>query len=444
MLVEGCRARSASLAEAPKIRIIVSCIFSPVLDPEGSILHQMGSILLLHALLASKNFLLQHFLYFAIYAALGWILEVFYRSIRQGRFVNAGFLRGPFLPIYGIGATCVLLLGTFLRGHGLVWEFLAYGVVLTAIEYAVGAACERAFGLRMWDYSEDPLNYDGLVCLPFSLVWAGLAVVFERWVHPHVERLVQGIPAGVLHALVPLLVLYFLLDFSASLKLLHVFVRQLSRIHLHRRRLSLLERGRLQDPFQRLLAAFPNLRRYLETVADLRNRIEDKRSELQSRFLRFVESRAPREEEFRRHVRDIATNREFLRTKRFRHHDSSVFRHALRVSSLSYRLGKFLDLDARAMARGGLLHDFFLYDWRNHDLPDLAREKFHGLEHPRIALENARRQFSLSPLEEDIIVKHMWPLTWRPPRRPESLLVSCVDKVVAVREFRAARRGRRA
>jgi len=399
---------------------------------------------LLHTLLASKIAILQGFLYFTLYSALGWIIEVAYRSFRQRRFVNAGFLTGPFLPIYGIGAACVFLVGTFLHGQGMFWEFLGYGITLTLIEYAVGVGCERAFGLRLWDYSDDPLNLDGLVCLPFSLVWAAMAVVFERWVHPPVERIVQGFSPGLLQVAVPLLAFYFVLDFVLSLNLLRIFVRQLSKIHLRRTRLSLLERGRLLDPFQRLLSAFPNLRRYLDAVADWRNRMEDKRSALQSRFVRFVESRAPREEEFRSYVRDIASNREFQRTKEFRHHDDSVFHHALRVSCLSYRLGKFLDLDARAMARGGLLHDFFLYDWRNHDLPELAREKFHGLEHPRIALENAGRLFPLTPLEQDIIVKHMWPLTWKPPRRVESFLVGCVDKFVATREFRAARKGRRA
>ena len=398
---------------------------------------------MLHALLASRLLLFQHFLYFAIYSGFGWILEVVYRSFRQREFVNAGFLRGPFLPIYGIGATCVLLLAPFLRKHGLAWEFLAYGVVLTAIEYAVGTACEKIFGLRMWDYSEDRFNLEGRVCLPYSAVWAAMAVVFERWIHPRIERTVAGIGYGILEILVPVLLTYFVLDFARSLNLLRIFVGQLSRIHLRRRALSLTERSRLAQSFERLLSAFPNLRKYLDAVTGLRHRLDDRRSDLQTRFLRFVESRSPREEEFRRFVRDIAVHPEFLRTKEFRHHDSSIFRHSLRVAILSYSVGRFLHLDARAMARGGLLHDFFLYDWRDHDLPELAKKKFHGLEHPAIAVRNAQRHFQLSPVERDIIARHMWPLTMRPPGGLESFLVSCVDKHVALREFRSARRQRR-
>jgi uncharacterized membrane protein len=394
----------------------------------------------LHLLLDSKIPVFRYILYFAIYSGIGWVVEAIYRSFRHRRFVNAGFLRGPFLPIYGMGATCVLLLAPTLRRFGLGWELFAFGVVLTAIEYAVGTACEKIFGLRMWDYSEDRLNFQGRICLPYSALWASMAVVFERWIHPRVARVAEGIPTGLLEIIVPILLVYFVLDFAGSLNLLRIFVGQLSRIHLRRRALSHSERGRLADSFGRFLSAFPNLQKYLDAVTGLRHRLDDRRSELQTRFLRFVESRSPREEEFRAFVRDIAVHPQFLRTKEFRHHDSSIFRHSLRVAFLSYSVGRFLHLDARAMARGGLLHDFFLYDWRDHDLPQLAKEKFHGFEHPAIAVRNAEMHFRLSPVERDIIARHMWPLTPRPPGGLESFFVSCVDKHVALREFRAARK----
>jgi len=398
----------------------------------------------LHLVLGSRILVYRYALFFVFYSVVGWVLEVAYRSFHQRRFVNAGFLGGPFLPIYGTGAICVLLLAPLLRNHGIVWEFLGYAAVLTAVEYAIGAVCERIFGIRMWDYSEDRFNLNGRVCLPFSALWAALAVFFDRLVHPAVDHFVRGIGIGALDVVVPVLAAYFLLDFAVSLNLLGAFVGRLSRIHLRRAILSLSERGRLTDSFERLLSAFPHLRRYMDAVAGLRNRLDDRRSDLQVRFLRFVESRSPREEEFRRFVRDIATNPEFLRTKEFRHHDNSIFRHSLRVSYLSYSIGRFLNLDARAMARGGLLHDFFLYDWRDHHLPELAKEKFHGFEHPAIAVRNAERNFSLTPLERNIIARHMWPLTPTPPRCLESFLVSCVDKRVAMKEFRRERQSRQA
>lgn len=389
----------------------------------------------MHHLLDSRHLIFQQILFFSIYSAAGWILEVGYRSFHQRGFVNAGFLRGPFVPIYGVGASCVLLLAPWLKEFGWIVEFICFGVALTAIEYGIGTLCEKCFGILMWDYSDDPLNFRGRVCVPFSLVWALVAMAFVHGIHPHVQSVVQSMRPSALQLLAPLLVAYFVLDFAISVSLLYNLVDQLSRIYQRHTGLSRFEQGRLSKSFQRLLAAFPDLRKYLEAASDLRSRIDNRLSSLQLRFLHFLESRMPQEEEFRCFVRDIAVHPEFLRTKDFRHHDSSIYRHALRVSMLSYRVGKFLHLDARAMARGGLLHDFFLYDWRDHDLPELAKEKFHGFEHPRIALANATRHFALSPVEQDIITKHMWPLTTRPPRHLESMMVCCVDKVVATREF---------
>lgn len=110
----------------------------------------------------------------------------------------------------------------------------------------------------------------------------------------------------------------------------------------------------------------------------------------------------------------------------------SCFHHSVLVSYWSWRVCRFLGLDARAAARGGLLHDFYLYDWTRQRAPN---GKWHGTEHPREALRNAESLFPLSAKERDVILKHMWPLTLRPYRYLESLVVSCVDKISAVAEL---------
>lgn len=110
----------------------------------------------------------------------------------------------------------------------------------------------------------------------------------------------------------------------------------------------------------------------------------------------------------------------------------SCFHHSVWVSYWSWRVCLWMGLDACAAARGGLLHDLYLYDWTGQRAPN---GKWHGTEHPKTALKNAETFFSLSEKERDIIVKHMWPLTLRPYRYLESLVVSCVDKVCAVAEL---------
>ncbi|MDD2620625.1 MAG: HD family phosphohydrolase [Syntrophomonadaceae bacterium] len=118
--------------------------------------------------------------------------------------------------------------------------------------------------------------------------------------------------------------------------------------------------------------------------------------------------------------------------KQFTHHKSTnCFYHSLNVSYTSYRICKTLGWDHRSAARGGMLHDLFLYDWRT----DTERDGRHGFVHPKIALVNASNVAALSNLEKDIIIKHMFPLTWRPPSYKESLLVCLVDKYWAVKEL---------
>ncbi len=138
-------------------------------------------------------------------------------------------------------------------------------------------------------------------------------------------------------------------------------------------------------------------------------------------------------------VADLLGSMHVQSMRKYRQHrDVTCLEHCANVSLLSYRVCRRLGLDARAAARGGLLHDFFLYDWHTEN----PYGGLHGFRHPSIALKNADMHFALSDKERDIIRKHMWPLTPRPPRYPESLIVAIADKYYCVAEiFRSRRRG---
>jgi uncharacterized protein len=142
----------------------------------------------------------------------------------------------------------------------------------------------------------------------------------------------------------------------------------------------------------------------------------------------------PQRKEFILLVDDILLNQEFLKLKGFFHHTNHIYDHVIRVSYISYVIAKALRLDYRSAARGGLLHDFFLYDWRERKANDLSKS-LHGREHPHIALVNARKQFDVSELEADIIIKHMFPKTRAMPQYKESFVVSLSDKISSVYEY---------
>jgi len=105
-----------------------------------------------------------------------------------------------------------------------------------------------------------------------------------------------------------------------------------------------------------------------------------------------------------------------------KHADVDCFDHCLFVSYVSFLTCKRLGMDCRSAARGGLLHDFYLYDKSS-----VSGFK-HRAQHPKIALENADLCFELSDKEKDIILKHMWPITFGIPRYRESFVVDAVDK----------------
>ncbi len=136
--------------------------------------------------------------------------------------------------------------------------------------------------------------------------------------------------------------------------------------------------------------------------------------------------------EFRAIIKDIVENDTVQQMRNFRqHYDTSCFDHCYKVALISYIICKKLKLDYISAARAGMLHDLFLYDWRIHEP---GRKRFHAFHHPRIALNNSLKIFSLNKKEQDIILKHMWPITVIPPKSMEAFIITFVDKYCALLE----------
>lgn len=114
------------------------------------------------------------------------------------------------------------------------------------------------------------------------------------------------------------------------------------------------------------------------------------------------------------------------------HGTVSVYTHSLAVAVLCVRIAALLPLrfDTASLVRGALLHDYFLYDWH---IPDRSH-RWHGFTHARRALQNARRDFSLNAVEQNMIGSHMFPLNPTLPRYRESVLLCLADKLCAVKE----------
>lgn len=116
-----------------------------------------------------------------------------------------------------------------------------------------------------------------------------------------------------------------------------------------------------------------------------------------------------------------------------KHGNTTTFIHCVMVTyfSLLKAEEKNKKYDEKSLVRGGLLHDYYLYDW--HD-KTFDRPRPHGIHHPSIALKNAKRDYNINEIEEQIIKRHMFPLTIVPPIKKEARIISLQDKRCSLKE----------
>lgn len=156
-------------------------------------------------------------LFFFSYSFLGWVWESFYVSLQERHWVNRGFLHGPILPIYGFGAVSILLF-TLPVSASAPLVFLMGMTGATLLEYVTGAAMERLFHVRYWDYSMFRWNLNGYICLPASLCWGAFSLVLLRLIHPVVSTWVSALSAPVALAAALALTAFLAADLLASLR----------------------------------------------------------------------------------------------------------------------------------------------------------------------------------------------------------------------------------
>lgn len=154
---------------------------------------------------------------FYLYCFVGWIWESLYVSTYSAKWVNRGFMHGPFLPIYGSGAVSILLFTLHFKEN--VWLVALVGMLAaTILEYCTGAAMEKMFHVRYWDYSNEKLNLNGHICLKCSLCWAFFSVILTFYLHAPVERMVLAINSNLLDFFVFLLTVYISSDMTISVR----------------------------------------------------------------------------------------------------------------------------------------------------------------------------------------------------------------------------------
>ena len=126
----------------------------------------------------------RYLVWFVVYSVLGWMYESTYCTIVEGKWANRGFLYGPLCPIYGTGVIAMMATWQFVLAEGIVvapWQvFVVTALGSAVLEYATSWALEKLFHARWWDYTDMPLNVNGRICLPATILFGlmGLLVVY--------------------------------------------------------------------------------------------------------------------------------------------------------------------------------------------------------------------------------------------------------------------------
>lgn len=337
-----------------------------------------------------------YFYLFAFFSVSGWGLECVYRSTAQKKLVNPGFLKGPYLPLYGTAVVILALIITTIQ-EGEIFSYaehfiplvylkirtldalyltvmvflskgLIYFLVTTGIELATGLFFDGLLKRQLWNYSDQPLCFKSQVCLKYSCYWVLLAFFFEYVLLPLSLFFYRSFDPHWVSAFTFSICCILSIDFIGSLSIALQTRRKEAALSVS------------HDEFMAILAP-------LLDTGDVK------------------------------------------RLSEFRHHGCNTrLEHSLEVAWRSYAVAKTFSLDYASAARGALLHDLFFYDWMREG------PRLHGCRHPKISLQNAVKTADLNKKEKDIIKKHMWPLTLLPPRYRESWVVCFVDTYCGMKD----------
>ncbi|NBH26472.1 hypothetical protein D3Z60_11765 [Lachnospiraceae bacterium] len=160
---------------------------------------------------------IQWLFFFYFYCFFGWIFESTYVSAKSRKFVNRGFMRGPFLPIYGSGAIMMLVVSMPFQDNILL-TYIAGCIGATALELATGVIMEALFKVRYWDYSSQKFNYKGHICLSSTIAWGFLTILMTGFLHRGVEKVILAIPYMAVTVITMVVTVYIIIDFTLSFK----------------------------------------------------------------------------------------------------------------------------------------------------------------------------------------------------------------------------------
>ena len=225
--------------------------------------------------------ILGYFLLFIMYSVLGWCMETTLVSIKSKRFINRGFLIGPYCPIYGFGALIItIFLGKY--SYDAVVLFVMAVVVCGIIEYLTSLLMEKIFDARWWDYSNRKFNFNGRICLLNLIAFGTLGVLVIYILNPFFIEIIEKLGKTQVICISSILLFIYLVDFIVSFTVIINFRKITKNVNRERRednteQISKMVRKLFAEKsilHRRIINAYPRVEAIKLKVKEIKEKVE--------------------------------------------------------------------------------------------------------------------------------------------------------------------------
>lgn len=227
-----------------------------------------------------------YFILFIIYSIIGWIMEIIVVGYEEKKFINRGFLIGPYCPIYGYGAILMIF---YLERYkdNFFTVFLLAVIVCSFIEYLVSYIMEKMFNARWWDYSNRKFNINGRICLLNAFLFGVLGVLLVYFVNPFLSNLLLKLNISTLNIISIILFVIFSTDFVISMFISYKLKNNIKKMkkdsteEINKKVKEILESKILN---RRIFKAFPRFKINIISIKEIKNKIENKLDEIEEKI----------------------------------------------------------------------------------------------------------------------------------------------------------------
>ncbi len=298
--------------------------------------------------------LYEYLWFFIIYAVGGWCLEVSYHVVTKGHFINRGFLNGPVCPIYGFGMLIVIICLLPLKDNKMIMFFGSI-VLATLLELVTGFLLEKLFHERWWDYSKEPFNFHGYICLKFSIEWGIACLIVVDVVHTFFASIIKHFPRvpGIILLVICLAV--FVADCVATVITIRGFNNRLRLMNEVGARIRKLSDAMGEDITDATLHGIEKSQHVKEQIDDTKERLDERsaavRKDIDEKSAEFRKQLAEGREKFSEVSADIKEQIEIKRTGSAEERAEKRAQAEKELAALRIRLEKLRAPQARGQRR---------------------------------------------------------------------------------------------